>query len=303
MRGVAHRPEVRALLMQLHEQGRSFLALSREAGIPRRVLSRWWARYQQEGGAGLQPRSRRPHRSPRRLDRGVESQILRVRRAGQGPARIALAVGVSPATVYRVLARHGRNRLTEPLRRRVLRYEKSRPGELLHLDFKYLPALDSPRQEYQFAAIDDFSREAVASISPERSSRTATAFLEDVLARLPYPVEAVLTDNDLVFTMRFAYYSQRRTYFEQACKSLGIEHRLLRPHQPESNGKVERFIKTVDDECYAVRRPRSSKTRMRVLEEFLWFYNHQRPHLSLQGLTPVERRENYFLQARARLMS
>jgi len=227
----------------------------------------------------------------------LERQVLRLRRTGLGPARIALSVGVSPATAYRVLARHGRHRLTEPVRRRVLRYEKSRPGELLHLDFKYLPELDFPRQEYEFAAVDDFSREAVASIRAERSSRVATAFLEEVLKLLPYPVEAVLTDNDLVFTMRFAYYSERKTYFEQACQSLGIQHRLLRPHRPESNGKVERFIKTVDDECFAVRRPRSSRTRMRVLEEFLWFYNYQRPHLSLKGLTPVERRTHYFLQA------
>jgi len=298
MRGEAHSPEVRVCLMQMHEQGRSLSSLSRESGIPRRVLCRWWSRYQQEGGEGLQPLSRRPRRSPCRLAPAIERQILRVRGTGWGPARIALVVGVSPATVYRVLARHGRNRLTEPTRRTVLRYEKSRPGELLHLDFKYLPELDFPHQEYEFAAIDDFSREAVASIRAERSSRVATAFLEDVLARLPYPVDAVLTDNDMVFTMRFAYYSQRKTYFEQACQSLGIEHRLLRPHRPESNGKVERFIKTVDDECYAVRQPRSSKTRMRVLEEFLWFYNHQRPHLSLKGLTPIERRENYFLQAK-----
>jgi transposase InsO family protein len=297
MRGVAYRPEVRVLLMQLHEQGRSLSALSRETAISRRVLSRWWTRYQQEGREGLQPLSRRPRHSPRRLTLALERRILRVRRTGLGPARIALSVGVSAATAYRVLARHGRSRLTEPVRRRVQRYEKSRPGELLHLDFKYLPQLDHPRQEYEFAAVDDFSREAVASIRAERSSRGATTFLEDVLTRLPYPVEAVLTDNDLVFTMRFAYYSQRKTYFEQACQSLGIQHRLLRPHHPESNGKVERFIKTIDDECYAVRRPRSSKTRMRVLEEFLWFYNHQRPHLSLQGLTPVQRREKYFLQA------
>ena len=297
MRGVAYRPEVRVLLMQLHEQGRSLSALSRETGIPRRVLCRWWVRYQQEGRDGLQPVSRRPRHSPRRLAPALERQILRARRAGLGPARIALRVGVSPATAYRVLARHGRHRLSEPVRRLVQRYEKSRPGELLHLDLKYLPLLVGPRQEYEFAAIDDFSREAVASIRAERSSRGATTFLEDVLARLPYPVEAVLTDNDLIFTMRFAYYSQRKTYFEQACQSLGIEHRLLRPHRPESNGKVERSIKTVDDECFAIRRPRSSKTRMRVLEEFVWFYNHQRPHLSLQGLTPVQRREKYFLQA------
>jgi transposase InsO family protein len=298
MRGVAYSPEVRVLLMQLHEQGRSLSALSRETGIARRVLSRWWTRYRQEGREGLQPLSRRPRHSPHRLAPALERQILRLRRTGLGPARIALSVGVSPATAYRVLAaRHGCPRLVEPVPRRVLRYEKSRPGELLHLDYKYLPELDFPRQEYEFAAVDDFSREAVASIRPERSSRVATAFLEDVLARLPYPVEAVLTDNDLVFTMRFAYYWQRKTYFEQACQSLGIQHRLLRPHRPESNGKVERFIKTIDDECYAVRRPRSSRTRMRVLEEFLWFYNHQRPHLSLQGLTPIQRREKYFLQA------
>jgi transposase InsO family protein len=303
MRGIAHGPELRLLLMHQHEQGRSLSALSREAGIPRRVLSRWWMRYQQEGEAGLKPRSRRPQRSPRRLAPAVEREILRVRRARLGPARIALAVGVSPAAAYRVLLRHARNHLIEPAPRRVLRYEKDRPGELLHLDLKYLPELNVPHQEYEFAAIDDFSREAVAAITGERSSRAATAFLEDVLARLPYPIEAVLTDNDLVFTMRFAYYSKRQTYFQQACHSLGIEHRLLRPHCPESNGKVERFIKTVDEECFAVRRPRSSKTRMRVLEAFLWFYNHQRPHLSLRGLTPVQRRENYFQQAGVRLMS
>lgn len=303
MRGRAYSPEVRLVLMQQHEQGRSLSALSRETGIARRVLSRWWVRYQQEGQAGLAPRSRRPRRSPQRLASAVERQILRARRDRLGPARIALTVGVSPATAYRVLVRHARNRLTEPAPRRVLRYEKDHPGELLHLDFKYLPELDFPRQEYEFAAIDDFTREAVATIRSERSSRVATSFLEEVLTRLPYPIEAVLTDNDLVFTMRFAYYSKRKTYFEQACHSWGIEHRLLRPHRPESNGKVERFIKTVDEECFAVRRPRFSKIRMRVLEEFLWFYNHQRPHLSLRGLTPVQRRETYFQQAGLGLMS
>ena len=298
MRGVAHDPEIRALVMQLHRQGHSLAALSRELNIPRRVLCRWWIRYQQDGLAGLTPASRRPLRSPRSIAPVVEQQILRVRRSGWGPARIALAVGVSSSTAYRVLRRHDRNHLHPPVPRRpALRYEKSRPGELLHLDFKYLPDLDNPQQEYEFAAVDDFTREAVAHIAPERSSVVATRFLERVLARLPYRVEAVMTDNDLIFTMRFAFYSNRKTRFEQACHSLGIEHRLLRPHAPESNGKVERFIKTIDDECYAIRRPRRSKTRMRVLEHFLWYYNHERPHLSLGGLTPVQRRVTYFAQA------
>jgi transposase InsO family protein len=189
------------------------------------------------------------------------------------------------------------------VRRSILRYEKTRPGELLHLDLKYLPDLNNPRPEYEFAAIDDYSREAVAQITADRTSRVATDFLEHVLAKLPYRVEAVMTDNDLVFTMRFAFHRDRQTRFQQACRSLGIQHRLIQPHTPASNGKVERFIKTIDDECYAVHRPRSSKIRRRVLEHFLWHYNHERRHLSLGGLTPVQRREAYFAQAQVSQMS
>lgn len=303
MQGVAYSVGERVLLMRLHEQGRSLKTLSRETKVPRQILSEWWKRYQQAGVEGLRPRSRRPLRSPRRIAAGMERRILQIRRQGLGPARIALETGVSAATVYRILARHGRQRLRPVVRRSILRYEKTRPGELLHLDLKYLPDLNNPRPEYEFAAIDDYSREAVAQITADRTSRVATDFLEQVLAQLPYRVEAVMTDNDLVFTMRFAFHSDRQTRFQQACRSLGIQHRLIRPHTPASNGKVERFIKTIDDECYAVHRPRSSQTRRRVLQHFLWHYNHERRHLSLGGLTPVQRREAYFAQAQVSQMS
>ena len=195
--------------------------------------------------------------------------------------------------MYRILAWHGRQRLRPVVRRSILRYEKTRPGELLHLDLKYLPDLNNPRLEYQFAAIDDYSREAVAQITADRTSRVATDFLEQVLAQLPYRVEAVMTDNDLVFTMRFAFHSDRQTRFQQACRSQDPTPAHSAP-RAASNGKVERFIKTIDDECYAVHRPRSSQTRRRVLQHFLWHYNHERRHLSLGGLTPVQRREAYF---------
>jgi transposase InsO family protein len=297
MRGVVHSVDERLVLMKLHEEGHSFSALSRETRIPRCVLYRWWVRYQQQGRAGLQPRSRRPQHSPQRLAVGVEGQILRLRRRGWGPARIGLAVGVGHSTVHRLLLRHGRNRLRRTAPRVIRRYEKSRPGELIHLDLKYLYRWKNSKREYEFAAVDDFSREAVAQIRPDRSSADATAFLEHLVGHYPYPVEAVMTDNDFIFTMRYAFHSGRLTRFEQACRSLGIEHRRLRPYSPESNGKVERFFRTIDEECFAVYRPRSSKTRMRVLEEFLWYYNHRRPHLSLGGLTPVERRMAYFNQA------
>jgi transposase InsO family protein len=175
--------------------------------------------------------------------------------------------------------------------------EKTRPGELLHLDYKYLPVLGA-REECEFAAVDDYSREAVARISGERSTKAATAFLEAVLAALPYRVEAVMTDNDLLFTMRFAYYRDRLTRFQQALKSAGIAHRLIRPHSPASNGKVERFIKTIDDECYRIVRPPHAAARRGVLQRFVEYYNHARPHQSLGGHTPVERRRAYFQAAR-----
>jgi len=186
-----------------------------------------------------------------------------------------------------------------PERKKIHRYEKSRPGELVHLDLKYLYRWKNSQREYAFAGVDDSSREAVAQIRADRTSCDAAAFLERLVADLPYRIEAVMTDNDLIFTMHYAFHAQRQTRFQQACRSLGIQHWRARPHHPESNGKVERFFRIIDEECFAVHRPRSSKTRMRVLDEFLWYYNHERPHLSLHGLTPIERRQAYFQQAQA----
>jgi transposase InsO family protein len=296
-RGVAHGPEIRSFLIGLHTQGRSLSELSREFGIPREVLSRWWQRVQRAGLEGLAPRSRRPHRShaiPARLVR----RILRLRRRRLGPARIAALVGVSAKTVHRVLIRHGQAQLPRPRRQPGRRYEKSRPGELLHVDIKVLPSLRNARYDYEFAAVDDFSREAVVTITTEQTSLAATTFLERVVAQLPYPVEAVLTDNALAFTMRHAWHRDRHTRFEQACQSLGIRHHLLRPRRPQSNGKVERFFRTVDDECLALQRRWTFSHRVRAVERFVWFYNHERPHLSLNGMTPVQRRDGYFRSSR-----
>lgn len=296
MRGVAISVGERELLMKLHEQGRPLKTLSVETGIPRPVLSRWWKRYQEAGRAGLKPRSRRPVHSPHRLTSAVDLQILQLRDRGWGPVRIALALGIGHSSVYRVLFRYGRNRLRPPTPRLSRRYEKSRPGELLHLDLKYLYRWQNSCREYAYAAVDDFSREAVARIRPQRSSKEAASFLEEVLQLLPYPVEAVMTDNDLIFTMRFSPHAQRKTYFQDACRSLGIRHWLTTPHRPQTNGKVERFFRTLDEECFLVRNPGCSELRKQDLSQFLWYYNHQRPHLSLQGLTPIQRRRAYFQQ-------
>ena len=127
-RGRAYSVDFRRAMMKQHAQGRSFTALSRETDVPRDVLRRWWQRYQVDGEAGLQPRSRRPQHSPMRVTRATETQILRLRDRALGPARIALAVRPSVSTVYRTLVRHGRNHLHPPVPRSVQRYEKTRPG-------------------------------------------------------------------------------------------------------------------------------------------------------------------------------
>lgn len=298
MRGVAHDPVLRAKLMAQHEAGIPLSVLSGRHGIARPVLSRWWARYRADDLAGLQPRSRRPHRSPAQHGAPVHAAIAAARDFGWGAQRIADELGLGHGTVQRELERTGRNQLPRPPRRPVQRYEKSRPGELLHLDLKYLPTLGN-RPEFEYAAIDDFSREGHARIARERSTVAATQFLEHVLAQLPYPVEAVMTDNDMMFTMRYAFHSNRLTRFEQALKSAGIEHRLIRPRSPESNGKVERFIKTIDDECFRVTQPQSSRARTGALKLFLEYYNHARPHQSLGGVSPITRRDDYFAQAGA----
>ena len=296
-RGVAHSPETRSFLMGLHAQGRSLSDLSREFAIPRQVLSRWWQRVEVDGVDGLMPRSRRPHRTSA-ISKAAVHRILQLRRRRLGPARIAALIGLSAKTAHRVLTRHGQARLPRPRRRPSRRYEKSRPGELLHVDIKMLPALRNARYDYEFAAVDDFSREAVVAITTEQTSAAATTFLELVVSRLPYRVEAVLTDNALAFTMKHAWHSERLSRFEQACQSLGIAHHLLRPRRPQSNGKVERFFRTVDDECLALQRQWTFTHRNRAVDRFVTFYNHERPHLSLSGMTPIQRRDSYFRSLR-----
>lgn len=298
MRGVAYRPDFKALLMGLHQQGETLSTLSRQHQIAPALLSRWWRAYQEGGLAALQPQSRRPHHAPTQLPAPVVRAVLRLRAQRRSVVWIARELRLGHGTVQRLLERHGVNQLPRPARPKPRRYEKQRPGELLHLDLKYLPALRNARNDFEFAAVDDFSREAVVSIATDQTSAAAATFLELVLGRLPYRVEAVLTDNAFAFTMRHAHHADRLTRFQQVCAAHGIRHYLLRPYAPQSNGKVERFFRTVDDECLHVRPLFTFAARSRAIADFVWYYNHERPHLSLGGMTPVGRRKLYFRQAR-----
>lgn len=297
MRGVAYDPVFRAKLMAMHDEGVSLTALSTEFGIARQVLSRWWSRYELDDVAGLRPRSRRPHESPTQTSPAMVRRVLQLRARRRSAVWIARELDMGYGTVQRLLEAHGVNQLPRPARAKPRRYEKQRPGELIHIDLKYLPALRNARNDFEFAAVDDFSREAVVWITTDQTSASATTFLERVAATLPYPIEAVLTDNAFAFTMRHALHADRLTRFQQACQSLGIAHHLLRPYAPQSNGKVERFFRTVNDECLHVRALFTFAARSRAVDEFVWYYNHKRPHLSLGGMTPIARRKLYFHQA------
>ena len=297
MRGVAYDPVFRAKLMALHQQGVHLTTLSEQFGVSREVLGRWWRRYQSEDLVGLQPQSRRPHHSPMQIPARTERRILQLRSRRLSARRIAHELGIGHGTVQRLLERYGQSQLPRPARPKPRRYEKQRPGELVHIDLKYLPALRNARNDFEFAAVDDFSREAVVSIRTDATSLAAADFLEQVAATLSYPIEAVLTDNAFAFTMRHALHSDRTTRFQQACTALGIRHYLLRPYAPQSNGKVERFFRTIDDECLNVRPLFTFAARSRAVADFVWYYNHERPHLSLGGMTPVARRKLYFRQA------
>ena len=271
MRGVAYDPVLRAKLMAMHQEGVSLTALSTDYGIARQVLSRWWQRYANDDLAGLVPQSRRPHKSPTRISAAIVQRVLRLRKRRLSAMRIGHQLAIGHSTVQRVLELHGQNQLPRPARPKPRRYEKQRPGELVHIDLKYLPALRNARNDFEFAAVDDFSREAVVSIQTDATSLAAASFLEHVAATLPYPIEAVLTDNAFAFTMRHALHADRLTRFQQVCAALGIRHHLLRPYAPQSNGKVERFFRTIDDECLHIRPLFTFAARNRAVEDFVWY--------------------------------
>jgi transposase InsO family protein len=282
--------------IRLIEDGLSVSEVARLLGLSRPTVYKWLGRYREHGADGLAELSRRPHSTPNEISARAVQQILRLRRReGRGPWPIAQRLGLSPSSVYRTLCRHGLQHLRPKEPRVVRRYEKAAPGELLHLDIKELtPLRRRTPPEQQFAVLDDYSREVFSRIYPDSTTRTATDFLLRALRYYRYPIQAVLTDNALCFTMNYTVYPDRKTLFAKTCDELGIRHHLLRPRHPQTNGKVERFFRTVNEECYQRTYFRDSEHRALALKDYVHFYNHDRPHYSLGGLTPVDRRRKFF---------
>jgi len=307
----------RLLLVQRVASGRPAAHVARELGISRQCAYRWVRRYAAGGLAGLADRSSRPRRMPRRTAPAVEARVVAARRGlRRGPAFIAQATGVPARTVSRILRRAGEPRLADcdPLTGQVIRaskatavrYERDRPGELVHLDVKKLGRIPDGGGwrargrpgtktwaaktarigfDYVHAAVDDCSRLAYAEILPDEKGATAAAFLARAAAHFAAAgipaIERVMTDN------AFAY--RHSTAFRDVVTALGARQKFIRPHCPWQNGKAERFNRTLAIEG-AYRQPfTSNDQRTAALAPWLEFYNTQRPHTALEGRPPTSR--------------
>jgi transposase InsO family protein len=291
--------ESRCRIVRLIEEGASPQAAAAACGASRATAYRLWSRFREGGWAALADRPSTPKRQPRRLPSAAEQEILAARAyLKAGPVVVAAAVGRPPSTVGKVLRRAGCSRLPRPRRDPRVRYERERPGELLHLDTKKLgrfweigkrilgDRVQRSRHagwQYLHVAIDDHSRLAYCELRTSERKEDCAAFLARAVAwyaEQGVTIERVLTDNAK------AYHSH---LWREACAGLGIGRRYTRPYSPWTNGKAEALIKTLLREwAYRFAYPTSAH-RARALAGFVRWYNRRRPHSSLAGRPPVSR--------------
>jgi transposase InsO family protein len=270
-----------------------------EFKLSRQSAAKWVRRFRDGGRAALHDRSSRPQRSPRRISAAQAALIEQLRRQRWTGVRVAQSVGVSRATVSRVLTRLHLNtaRSLEPAVP-IVRYEHAAPGDLLHLDIKKLARIAKPGHrvtgnpqdetrgvgwEFLFIAIDDHSRIAFSALLPNEQALSAVAFLQqavDYFARFGISVRRVLTDNGSCF---------RSHLFSARCQNLRIKHKRTRFYIPRTNGKAERFIQTVIREWAYARIYQNSAHRLAHLEPWMHTYNWHRPHASLNQKPPISR--------------
>jgi transposase InsO family protein len=265
-------------------------------------------RYRTHGEAGMSDRSSQPHHSPRRTPTRTERRIIKVRLLRRwGPARIAYLLKLNPATVHRVLTRYRLARLAHLDRatgRVIRRYEHCTPGELVHVDIKKLGNIpdggghralgrpagkkNSSRVGYSYLhnAVDDHSRLAYSEILADERKETAAAFwtrAQTFFAQAGITVQRVLTDNGSCYKSHL---------WRDTLAAAGITHKRTRPYRPQTNGKVERFNRTLLDEWAYAQPYRTEQERRDAYPAWLHTYNHHRGHTALAGKAPASRVPN-----------
>ena len=287
--------------------GWSVKAVAAALGVTERTVRRWRDRFAAEGAAGLADRSSRPHCSPQRLRADLVTAILALRRQHLSRPAIARRLGRPISTVGRVLARNGLGRLAAlEVRPAIVRYERERPGELLHIDTKVEPQRGSTGRiagvghritghrtgmvrnrgigwDHLHVAVDDASRLAYTELLPDDGKQSATAFLSRALAWFAahgVRIERVMTDNGPAYRSRD---------FAELIKAAGLRHLRTKPYTPRTNGKAERFIQSSLREWAYARPFTTSAEREAALWPWTTSYNHSRPHAALGGRPPITR--------------
>jgi transposase InsO family protein len=288
------------IAVRVTEQGWTVSAAAVAANVSRQTACKWVRRFLAEDEEGLNDRSTRPHRIPRRVPAALTRRIERLRRQRLGSHRIAWMLGMARSTVHRVLCRLGLERLSrlEP-RPAPNRYEWPVPGDLVHLDTKKLGKM-GPRTGKRFdhgqrgrsnrlgwsvvhVAVDDHSRLAyVEELEDESPEATLGFFLRAraFYAAFGIDVRRVLTDNGNPY---------RSKTFPAALAELGIRHMRTRPYTPRTNGKAEAMVKILLNGWAYARAYRSDEDRSAALPRFVEFYNRERPHGGLNGAHPIDR--------------
>jgi len=287
------------MVQDITERGLATSDAAANHGVSAVTARKWHARYLAGGAAALLDKSSRPALSPRAIDPGVAMTIVELRRKLFLQARIASYMGVSKATVSRVLRRAGLSRLTDlGPKEDVQRYEREAPGELLHIDIKRLGRFDKVGHritgdrtqrardigwDYVFVAVDDHSRIAFTQVYPDETKESAESFLRasvGYFAALRVPIQRVLTDNGKSF---------HSYLFGAACLELGIAQKFTRAYRPQTNGKAERFIQSALREWAYGRVYENSGQRQVALPVWTHFYNWHRPHHGIDLMPPMSR--------------
>jgi len=300
----------RLLAGRVLECGWTLTAAAEAAGVSVRCARKWVGRYREEGEAGLADRSSAPRRVANRTPADRVAVIVALRQLRMTAAEIAETVSMPLSTVSAVLNRQGIGRLGRLGLEPAVRYERSRPGELVHIDVKKLgrfkvagkrvgyrtTGAGRPRKrdahghdrgltgwDFVHVAVDDYSRLAYAEVLNDEKASTAIGFLSraiEFFARYGITVERVITDNGSPYIS---------TIHALTCRRLGIRHLRTRPRRPQTNGKAERFIRTMLSGWAYAAIYRSSQERTRALDGWLWHYNHRRRHSALGHQPPANR--------------
>lgn len=293
-------PRGRERIIELSASGLTPQAISQAVGVSPRTVRKWLERHKAEGLSGLQDRSSRPKRLHRPTLQPVVERIEALRRRRLTGKAIAAEVGVSPATVSRVLKRLGLNKLSALEPQPVRRYEREHPGELIHIDIKKLGKFsrighritgDRRGQsntrgigwEFVHVCIDDASRVAFSQLRKDERKGSAVAFLKAAVvyyASLGVKVQRVMTDNGSCYRSRT---------FARACKKLGLKHIRTKPYTPKTNGKAERFIQTSLREWAYACAYTTSDERAAELPRWMHRYNWHRPHGSIGSKAPISK--------------